>query len=133
MTIRLDHTIVPVKDKTASAEFFAAIFGLEVRHGHFARVQVNKSLTLDFTDDPEAAKHIHHYAFHVSDAEFDAILGRLKTRGLPYGSAPFNRNDGRLYRLRGGRGVYFDDPNGHILEIMTVAETGSWEADETDR
>ena len=131
MTIRLDHTIVPVKDKTASAEFFAGIFGLTARPGRFAKVQVNESLTLDFSDDPEAAAHIHHYAFHVSDAEFDAILARVKARGLPYGSAPFNRADGRLYHLRGGRGVYFDDPNGHILEIMTVAETGSRETDET--
>ena len=131
MTIRLDHTIVPVKDKMASAEFFAAIFGLKARPGHFARVQVNDSLTLDFSDDPEAAAHIHHYAFHVSNAEFDAILGRLKSMGVPFGSEPFNRSDGGLYRLRGGRGVYFDDPNGHILEIMTVAETGSETTDET--
>jgi catechol 2,3-dioxygenase-like lactoylglutathione lyase family enzyme len=125
MTIRLDHMIVPAKDEAASARFFADIFGLTAVLGHFAKVRVNESLTLDFSDDPEAAAFPHHYAFHVSDAEFDAILGRVKARDLPYGSGPRNRADGRLYHLRGGRGFYFDDPSGHILEVMTVAETGS--------
>ena len=125
MTIRLDHTIVPAKDKVASAEFFADIFGLTVKpgQGYFAQVQVNESLTLDFADEPEPRSH--HYAFHISEAEFEAIFGRVKAKGIPYGSGPFNRTDGRIYTLRGGRGFYFDDPNGHVLEVMTVPETGS--------
>jgi len=85
MTIRLDHTIVPAKDKVASADFFAEIFGLTVKPGpgHFAQVQVNESLTFDFADEPEPwggpgfdprTGQSHHYAFHVSAAEFEAML-----------------------------------------------------------
>jgi catechol 2,3-dioxygenase-like lactoylglutathione lyase family enzyme len=136
MTIRLDHTIVPAKDKVASAEFFADIFGLAVKPGpgHFAQVQVNESLTLDFADEPEAwggpgfdpgTGRSHHYAFHVSEAEFEAIFGRVRAKGLPYGSGPYQHTDGQLYTRRGGRGFYFEDPYGHLLEVMTVPETGS--------
>jgi catechol 2,3-dioxygenase-like lactoylglutathione lyase family enzyme len=136
MTIRLDHTIVPATDKVASAAFFADIFGLTVKPGSgpFAQVQVNESLTLDFADAPEPwggpgfdprTGQSHHYAFHVSEAEFEAIFGRVQAGGLPYGSGPFNHTDGQLYSRRGGRGFYFEDPYGHLLEVMTVPETGS--------
>lgn len=143
MSIRLDHTIVPAKDKLASAEFFAEIFGLTVKPGHFAQVQINESLTFDFADEPEPgpdgarfvapasagsdpnAGRSHHYAFHVSDEEFDAIFARVKAKELAYGSGPFNHTDGKIYSRRGGRGFYFEDPNGHLLEVMTVPETGS--------
>jgi catechol 2,3-dioxygenase-like lactoylglutathione lyase family enzyme len=134
MTIRLDHTIVPARDKLASAAFFAELFGLTVRTGHFAQVQVNESLTLDFADeaepwggpgfDPRTGRS-HHYAFHVGEDEFEAIFGRVKARGIPYGSEPHRHTDGRINTRRGGRGFYFEDPNGHLLEIMTVPETGS--------
>ena len=124
MSVRLDHTIVPAKDKLASAQFFAEIFGLTVRagSGHFAQVQVNDSLTLDFADEPEPVQS-HHYAFHVGEAKFDAIFGQLKAKGVPYGSGPFSPADGQINTRRGGRGLYFEDPNGHLLEIMTVPET----------
>jgi catechol 2,3-dioxygenase-like lactoylglutathione lyase family enzyme len=134
MTIRLDHTIVPAKDKVASARFFAEIFGLTVKQGYFAQVQINESLTFDFADEAKSSDEqasdpgkieSHHYAFHVSDAEFDAIFDRVKAKGLSYGSGPFNRTDGQIYTRRGGRGFYFEDPNGHLLEVMTVPETGS--------
>jgi len=134
MTIRLDHTIVPAKDKVASAEFFAEIFGLKVKLGHFAQVQINDSLTFDFADQPEPwggtgldprTGLSHHYAFHVSDAEYEAIFDRVKAKGIPYGSGPFNHTDGQIYTRRGGRGFYFEDPYGHLLEVMTVPETGS--------
>ena len=134
MTIRLDHTIVPAKDKVASAEFFAEIFGLTVKPGHFAEVQINESLTFAFADEPEvwggpgldpASGESHHYAFHVSDTEFDLIFERVKAKGLSYGSGPFSHTDGKINTRRGGRGFYFEDPNGHLLELMTVAETGS--------
>jgi catechol 2,3-dioxygenase-like lactoylglutathione lyase family enzyme len=136
MAIVLDHTIVPAKDKVASAEFFAEIFGLEVKpgQGHFAQVRINESLTFDFADEPEAwggagfdprTGKSHHYAFHISDAEFEAIFGRVKAKGLAYGSGPYNHTDGQIYTRRGGRGFYFEDPNGHLLEVMTVPETGS--------
>jgi catechol 2,3-dioxygenase-like lactoylglutathione lyase family enzyme len=125
MPIVLDHTIVPAKDKLASAQFFAEIFGLKVKpsQGYFAQVQVNESLTFDFTDEPEPQRQ--HYAFHISEEEFEAIFGRVKAKRLPYGSGPFNHTDGQIYTRRGGRGFYFEDPNGHLLEVMTVRETGS--------
>jgi catechol 2,3-dioxygenase-like lactoylglutathione lyase family enzyme len=140
MTIRLDHTIVPAKDKIASARFFAEMFGLTVQPdtGHFAEVQVNERLTLLFADEPEAwggpgfdprTGRSHHYAFHVSDAEFDAIFGRVKGKGIPYGSDPFSHTNGRINTRRGGRGLYFEDPYGHLLEIMTVPETVGAPAD----
>lgn len=132
MTIRLDHTIVPCRDKVASAEFFAEIFDLKVKLGYFAQVQINESLTFDFADDPDHTDSPDpdaiqglHYAFHVSDEEFDGIFDRVKAKGLAYGSGPGNHSDGKLYHRRGGRGFYFEDPNGHLLEVMTVAETGS--------
>ena len=126
MTVRLDHTIVPAKDKLAAARFFAEIFGLTVKPGpgYFAQVQVNESLTLDFSDEPDPIES-HHYAFHVSDAEFDAIFDRVKARGVGYGSEPDSPDDGRINTRRGGRGFYFEDPDGHLLEVMTRRETGS--------
>lgn len=124
MTIRLDHTIVPVRDKAAAAEFFASVFGLTVKPGFFAQVQVNDSLTLDF-DDRAAPRESHHYAFHVSDAEYDEIWGRVKAMGLAFGSGPHEAANGRTYARRGGRGFYFEDLDGHMLEVMTVPETGS--------
>jgi catechol 2,3-dioxygenase-like lactoylglutathione lyase family enzyme len=125
MPILLDHTIVPARDKLASATFFAEIFGLSVKSadGYFAQVQVNDSLTFDFSDEPKPQSH--HYAFHISDTEFEAIYERVKAKGLPYGSGPYNHTDGKIYTRRGGRGFYFEDPNGHLLEVMTVRETGS--------
>ena len=125
MAIRLDHTIVPARDKVASARFFAEIFGLAVTpgQGHFAQVRINEDLTFDFAD--EADPRGTHYAFHIGDADFDAIFARVQARGIPYGSGPFSHSDGRINTRRGGRGFYFQDPNGHLLEVMTVPETGS--------
>ncbi len=136
MTIRLDHTIVPAKDKIASARFFADVFGLTVKPGpsYFAQVQVNEGLTFDFSDEPEdwggpgfdpGVGRSLHYAFHVSDAEFEAIFNRVKTKKIPYGSEPDDHENGKINTRRGGRGFYFEDPYGHLLEVMTVAETGS--------
>ena len=119
MPITLNHTIVPAHDKEAAARFFARIFGLRFdgASGHFAPVHLNDTLTLLF--DQEATFDSHHYAFHVDDDEFDAILGRVKAEGLRYGSAPWCLDDGKLNDWNGGRGVYFKDPDGHILELMT--------------
>lgn len=119
MSITLNHTIVPAHDKEASAKFFARIFGLTYGglNGHFAPVRVNDTLTLDF-DNKESFEH-HHYAFHVSDEEFDAILGRVKEAGLAYGSLPTSKDDMQINTRRGGRGFYFMDRNGHSLELLT--------------
>ena len=88
MSIKLNHTIVPAKDKDAAASFFAKIFGLKYDGpmGHFAPVRVNDELTLDF-DNAESFEP-HHYAFHVSDDEFDAIFQRIQEAGLTWGSEP---------------------------------------------
>jgi catechol 2,3-dioxygenase-like lactoylglutathione lyase family enzyme len=118
MTITLNHAIVPARDKVAAAKFFAAIFGLKRgRTGYFSPVKVNKNLTLLFDTDRKFDSH--HYAFHVSNAEFNAILGRIKKAKIAYGSAPWSLDDGKLNSWNGGRGVYFRDPNGHVLELMT--------------
>ena len=121
MTITLNHTIVPARDKVKSAKFFSQLFGL--RRGktdYFAPVRVNKTLTLLFDTDKKFESH--HYAFHVSEREFDAIFRRIKKAKLVYGSAPWSLDDGKLNDWGGGRGVYFRDPNGHVLELMTVPQ-----------
>ena len=121
MAITLNHTIVPAHDKDASARFFADIFGLtyDGPKGHFAAVQVNPSLTLDF-DDAESFD-THHYAFHVDDAAFDAILQRVQSASIPYGSDPWHTENHELNSWNGGRGFYFRDPNRHLLELLTRA------------
>jgi catechol 2,3-dioxygenase-like lactoylglutathione lyase family enzyme len=119
MAIVLNHTIVPARDKEASAQFFARIFGLryERPEGHFAPVRVNDTLTLDF--DRREQFEPHHYAFHVSEEEFDQIFGRIQSEGIPYGSGPRSLDDMQINQWRGGRGVYFRDPDGHVMELMT--------------
>ncbi len=118
MAITLNHTIVPAHDKQAAARFFARLFGLEVDDaGHFAAVRVNDTLTFDFAD--EEGFEPHHYAFHVSDAEFDAIFARVKADDIAYSSDPFRREMGQINHWNGGRGFYFQDPDGHLLELLT--------------
>jgi catechol 2,3-dioxygenase-like lactoylglutathione lyase family enzyme len=119
MAIILNHLIVPAKDKEVSARFYAQIFGLKYEgpSGHFAPVQINETLTFDF--DNHKSFETHHYAFHVSDSEFDAILQRVKESGLVYGSDPWNLENRQLNSMNGGRGFYFKDPNGHVLELLT--------------
>ncbi len=121
MTIELDHTIVPARDKDAAARFFARIFGLSYDgpHSHFAPVQVNDRLTLDFDEVDEEFEH-HHYAFRVSNDEFDAIFGRIQEEGVVYGSGPRSSDNMEINQRHGGRGCYFRDPEGHLLEIMTA-------------
>lgn len=119
MTIELDHTIVPARDKEAAARFFARIFGLryEGAAGHFAPVRVNDRLTLDFDTDEGFAPH--HYAFKVGAAEFDAIFARLRGAGVGYGSGPFTADDMRIGEHDGVRRFYFRDPGGHLLEVLS--------------
>jgi catechol 2,3-dioxygenase-like lactoylglutathione lyase family enzyme len=106
----------------AAAQFFARIFGLHAdpKDGHFAPVRINDTITLLFDDGEEFESH--HYAFHVSDAEFDAIFGRIREAKLTYGSALWSLDDGKLNNWNGGRGVYFPDPNGNVLELMTAPQ-----------
>ena len=125
MAITLDHTIVPSADHDAAASFFARIFGLDYDGaGHFAPVRVNESLTLDFAMAEDFDEH--HYAFLVSDTEFDEIYARIRAEDLVYGSGPRSADDGKLNKRRGGRGLYFrGGPDRHLWEIMTTPETGS--------
>ena len=120
VTIELDHTIVPSRDKEAAARFFSRIFGLSYNGpvSHFAPVRVNENLTLDF--DQASDFEPHHYAFKVSEVEFDAIFDRIKADGIIYGSVPGSLEDMQINHRHGGRGVYFRDPDGHLLEILTA-------------
>jgi len=120
MEITLNHTIVPAHDHVASARFYEHIFGFEFvkEWGHFAVVNVNSTLTLDFCNR-ETFSSIH-YAFKVSDEQFDLIFGRIQDNGIAYGSEPYDLENGQINHKYGGRGVYFKDPNGHVLEIITA-------------
>lgn len=121
MAITLDHTIVPAHDKVAAAEFFAKIFGLtyDGPTGPFAPVQVNETLTFDF-DERRQGFEVHHYAFHVSDNDFDAIFARIKDAGLTYGSQPWTPEDMQIRTVRDGRIVFFRDLDSHLLEVRTI-------------
>jgi catechol 2,3-dioxygenase-like lactoylglutathione lyase family enzyme len=122
MPITLNHTIVPSKDKEGSAKFFARIFGVPYSGpvSHFAQVRVNSDLSFDW--DNRDNFEGHHYAFLVTDQEFDEIFGRLKSEGIKYGSGPNAPANGEINTRRGGRGLYFADPDGHLMEIMTTPE-----------
>lgn len=119
MGILLDHTIVPARDKVASARFLARILGLayDGPMSHFAPVRINETLTLDFDEETEFESH--HYAFKVDAAAFEEIFARVKEDGVAYGSGPRSPDDMKINHRRGGRGFYFRDPNGHLLEVMT--------------
>ena len=127
MTIQLNHTIVNVRDKRESANFFTELFGLPKAKpigSYFLTVELANEITLDFCDaDYEVEKQ--HYAFLVSEAEFDQIFGRIQERGLDYWADPAKREKGKINRHDGGRGVYFEEPSGHFLEIITVPY-GGW-------
>jgi catechol 2,3-dioxygenase-like lactoylglutathione lyase family enzyme len=120
MPAQLNHTIVYARDGEASAAFLAEILGLAAptRQGKFTVVETGNRVSLDFTTMPGEVRP-QHYAFLVSDAEFDEIFGRIRARSLPYWADPGQSLSGEINRWNGGRGVYFNDPNGHLLEILT--------------
>lgn len=122
MPLILNHTIVPSRDKEGSAQFFSRIFGVSAPepNGHFAQVHVNGDLSFDW--DTRDGFESHHYAFVVTDQEFDEIFGRLKGESVRYGSGPNSHQNGEINTRRGGRGLYFADPDGHLMEIMTTPE-----------
>jgi len=120
MTVQLNHTIVHVRDKRASATFLADILGLPdpVSFGPFMGVQTGNDVTLDFLDaDGEIT--VEHYAFLVDENEFDEIFGRIRERELPYWADPARQQPNEINTRDSGRGVYFEDPSGHVLEILT--------------
>jgi catechol 2,3-dioxygenase-like lactoylglutathione lyase family enzyme len=120
MTVKLNHMIVNAHDKKQSAAFLAEILGLAapVPAGHFMAVALGDGLTLDFCE-VESAVQPQHYAFSVSESEFDAVLARIRQRGLPYWADPQQTRSGEVASRDPGRAVYFADPNGHWLEVLT--------------
>ena len=120
MTTELNHTIVPARDPEASAQFLADILGLQVSApvAHFTPVILANHVTLDYDHADQVAEH--HYAFLVSEQEFDAAFTRIQDRGVTYYADPACRQDGQIYHGKSGnRGTYFRDPDGHLMEILT--------------
>jgi catechol 2,3-dioxygenase-like lactoylglutathione lyase family enzyme len=120
MPIQLNHTIVHARDKHESAAFLAGILGLPepTEFGPFFVVQVDNNVSLDFLDSSDPVQP-QHYAFLVTESEFDDIFGRIRERDLPYWADPMKRRRGEYNTNDGGRGVYWEDPDGHVLEIIT--------------
>jgi catechol 2,3-dioxygenase-like lactoylglutathione lyase family enzyme len=125
MSAELNHTIVQASDRDATATFLTEILGLPeaATYGPFRVVGLSNGVSLDVVQAPGPIAP-QHYAFLVADDEFDAIFARLEDRGLPYWADPFHRQQGRINRNDGGRGVYWSDPDGHNLEIITVPYGG---------
>jgi catechol 2,3-dioxygenase-like lactoylglutathione lyase family enzyme len=121
MPVELNHTIVAARDKKVAAEFMATILGLRVgaQWGPFLPVETSNGVTLDFVDSNADPITSQHYAFLVSEQEFDEIFGRIQRAGITYYADPRHRQPGQINHNDGGRGAYFADPNGHNLEIIT--------------
>lgn len=120
MTVQLNHTIVRARDREASARFLTEVLGLPeaTSFGPFLVVELANGVSLDFlAADREITGQ--HYAFLISEAEFDPIFERIRERGVRYWADPGRSRPGEINRRDGGRGVYFEDPNGHFLEILT--------------
>jgi catechol 2,3-dioxygenase-like lactoylglutathione lyase family enzyme len=122
MSAQLNHTIVWCRDRQASARFLADMLGRPepTRFGPFCVVDMDNGVSLDF-HDVEGERDIvpQHYAFLIGEADFDAVLGRIEAAGLPHWADPARRRPGEINHNDGGRGVYFADPDGHFLEVIT--------------
>ncbi len=120
MTVELNHTIVAARDKMAAATFLTDLLGLPAPtpFGPFLVVTLSNGVSLDFMDTSDDI-HPQHYAFLVGEPDFDVIFGRIRALGLPYWADPFHNEPGEINTRDGGRGVYFDDPDGHVLELLT--------------
>ncbi|OBG47226.1 bleomycin resistance protein [Mycobacterium alsense] len=122
MAISFNHTIVAARDKRESAEFLAELFGLPSPEpfGRFMVVTLEHGVSLDYADAPEGEEiRRQHYAFLVSEDDFDAIYGKIQSRGLAHWADPRQQRPGEINRRDGGLGVYFLDPSGHAMEILT--------------
>lgn len=123
MAIHLDHTIVPARDKVASARRLAELLGVTwapTSLGPFAPVYVNDGLTLDFFETDEAFP-VYHFCFRVSEADFDAILGRIRAAGIAFRSQVRGPQDSKVNTDYGGRMVYWNEPEGHQWEMLTAS------------
>ncbi len=122
MAISFNHTIVASRDKRESAQFLAELFGLPDAKpfGHFMAVSLENGVNLDYDDVPEGEEiRRQHYAFLVSEEDFDSIYGKIRSRGLQHWADPRRQRPGEINHNHGGRGVYFLDPSGHTMEILT--------------
>ena len=122
MPIAFNHTIVAARDKRESAEFLTELFGLPgpTQFGHFLTVTLEHGASLDYTDISEGEEiRPQHYAFLVTEDDFDAIYGKIQSRGLQHWADPGRQRPGEINTRDDGRGVYFPDPAGHFLEILT--------------
>lgn len=120
--VQLNHTIVLSYDRSLSAHFLADILGLEVGRpfGPFLPVELSNGVTLDYYESKDAPIQPQHYAFLVPEESFDAMVERLEAAGVTYFADPAHTEPGKVNGLFGGRGAYFDDPDGHNMEIMTT-------------
>lgn len=120
MTVQLNHTIVWCRDKQRSATFFAELFGrgAPAPFGPFLVIELDNGVSLDYHDVDDAVVP-QHYAFLVSESEFDDIFGRIRAGNLDFWADPGRSQPGVINHHDGGRGVYFGDPDGHLLEIIT--------------
>ncbi|MEK8169657.1 VOC family protein [Streptomyces sp. M19] len=127
MSVELNHTIVHARDNRESAEFLTEVLGLEItgEWGPFVAVALSNGVTLDFATIPADRITPQHYAFLISEDEFDAAYARIKGRGIEHYADPHRKEPGRINHNDGGRGVYFMDPAGHAMELITVPY-GGW-------
>jgi catechol 2,3-dioxygenase-like lactoylglutathione lyase family enzyme len=125
MSIDLDHTIVHARDRWAAAREVAGVLGVEepAPYGPFAVVRLGNGVSLDFMEDPGEFTG-QHYAFLVGEVEFDAVWGRLREQGRQFWADPSRHTAGQINRNDGGRGLYWEGPDGHWLEIITVPYGG---------
>ena len=121
MSVELNHTIVFSRDRQASAQFLATILDLEVgtAWGPFLPVRTGNGVTLDFATTDQEAIAAQHYAFLVPEADFDGIFERIQRVGVQYYADPHFKKPGEINHNDGGRGIYFLDPSGHGLEVIT--------------
>jgi catechol 2,3-dioxygenase-like lactoylglutathione lyase family enzyme len=122
VAIELNHTIISARHAEISARWLADLFGLPepIHWGYFWQIETSNRVALDFSSaDADAEFDTIHYAFLVSDDEFDEIFGRIVERGLGHWADPGRNEPGDIYHHFGGRGVYFLSNDGHLLEIMT--------------
>ena len=119
MAIELNHTIVHVRNAAATADFITTILGIPPARqlGHFTVIQVGVT-SLDLLET-NAGIRSRHFAFLASESEFDAIFDRIRTRGLSYWADPAQQKPNEINRWDDGRGLYFEDPDGHLLEVIT--------------
>ncbi|MFI6088782.1 VOC family protein [Streptomyces sp. NPDC051218] len=126
MSVELNHTIIHARGNRESAEFFSDLMGLEIASvwGPFIAVQLSNSVTLDFATIPADKITPQHYAFLVSETEFEAAYEKIRARGIEHWADPQQKLPGEFNTNDGGRGVYFLDPSGHAMEIITVPYGG---------